>query len=247
MGSSRPSGGREKRDRLHPVIAIDGGAGTGKTTSAASVARRLGFSYVDSGAIYRSVALALRQAGIHEDDDTALDAAVARLDLSVEPSAEAFRVYLDGREVADEIRTPAVSAFSSRNATRPTVRARVRSLLRAARALGPLVVEGRDIGTVVFPEASLKVFLTASLDVRAARRQLDLQARGIEQEAERVASEIAERDARDSTRAESPLVRAEDAIVVDTSDTTIEEQVDVIVAAWRARTGGSDHSEEVDR
>lgn len=235
------------RGRLHPVIAIDGGAGTGKTTSAASVARRLGFSYVDSGAIYRSVALALRQAGIHEDDDAALDAAVARLDLSVEPSADLFRVYLGGREVADEIRTPEVSAFASRIATRPTVRARVRSLLRAARALGPLVVEGRDIGTVVFPEASLKVFLTASLDVRAARRRLDLQARGIEQEAERVASEIAERDARDSTRAESPLVRAEDAIVVDTSATTIEGQVDLIVAAWRERTGESEPSEEDDR
>lgn len=225
-----------------PVIAIDGGAGTGKTTSAALVAERLGFCYVDSGAIYRAVALALKERGVIDPSDPALPVELDRLALRIDPTPAGFHVFLGEREVRNEIRTPEVSQLSSKLAVRAEVRAAVGRLLRDARSRGALVVEGRDIGTAVFPDADLKVFMSAELDVRAVRRQGDLARQGIAESTEQVRRDLAERDARDSSRSESPLRRADDAIDIDTSRISIEGQVDAILAAWRdaeARRGSS--------
>ena len=224
-----------------PVIAIDGCAATGKTTTASRVAAALGFCYVDSGAIYRAVAFGLRELGVTESeelDEARLAAAIGTLRLEVDPRPERFIVRLNGREAGPEIRTPEISALASRIARVKAVRIRVRELVREAARRGPLVVEGRDIGTVVFPDARLKVYLTADLAVRALRRQHDLRKQGREVPLAEVEGELSERDQRDSTRAESPLRRAEDAIVVATWPGTIEEQVETIVSAYREIEAG---------
>lgn len=215
------------------VIAIDGGAGTGKTTSAARVADRLGFCYLDSGAVYRAIALALLEGGVESEDDPRVDAAAAAAPIVIRPEPRTFRVLLAGRDLGQELRAPRIGSLASRIAVRPAVRARVGELLRAAAGLGPLVVEGRDIGTVVFPDAVLKVFLTASLPVRADRRRGDLERQGIQATAEEVARDLAERDQRDSTRADAPLRRPDGALEIDTSACGIDDQVDAIVAGYR--------------
>lgn len=224
----------------HPVIAIDGASATGKTSTAAGLAARLGFAYVDSGSIYRAVALALDRAGIVETDDPRIPDLLGALDLEVRPEGTRFVVRLAGLPIGEEIRSPEVTRASSRFAVRADVRDRVRTLLRSAAEEGPLVVEGRDIGTVVFPDAPLKLFLTADLDVRAARRQLDLQRLGRSLDRVEVAAEMAERDARDSSRSLSPLRAAPDAITVDTGSGTLAEQIAQIVALWEARAPGTD-------
>jgi len=225
-----------------PVIAIDGAAATGKTTTASRVAAALGFCYVDSGAIYRAVAFGLRELGVIEGeelDEARLADALESLRLEVDPRPERFVVRLNEREVGPEIRTPEISGLASRIARLGTVRARVRELVRDAARRGPLVVEGRDIGTVVFPDARLKVYLTADLAVRALRRQHDLRKQGREVSLAEVERELSERDERDSTRAESPLRRADDAIEVSTWPGTIDEQVETIVSAYRKIEAGA--------
>lgn len=223
------------------VVAIDGGAATGKTTSAARVAERLGFSYVDSGAIYRTIARALRARGIEDAEDPDIPRWLPQLDVVIDPGGGRFRVILEGQEVGAEIRTPEVAELASRLAVREDIRGTVRALLRAARTRGSLVIEGRDIGTVVFPDATLKIFLVADLHVRAHRRLQDLVAQGIEIDENTVARDLAERDARDSSRPVAPLRQAADALIVDTSRVGIEDQVAQIVAAFRAKVGaGSD-------
>jgi CMP/dCMP kinase len=229
----RPDPSRSGAADLFPVIAIDGGAGTGKTTSAAMVARRLGYGYVDSGAIYRAIALGLYESGIREEQDPRVSALAAALPLRIEPSPERFRIFLAGRELSDEIRLPEISSLSSRIAVLATVRQRAFHLMREAGTLGPLVVEGRDIGTVVFPDAILKVHLEAELPERTRRRRLELQAKGRDLPEEDVARDLADRDRRDSGRQEAPLKRAEGALVIDTTNRTIEDQVSVILEAAR--------------
>jgi len=221
------------------VIAIDGGAGTGKTTSAALVAERLGFCYVDSGAVYRAVALALREGGIADPADPRLGDRLASLTLRLQPDPGRFRVFLGERELGEELRTPAISRMASQIAVRADVRELVTRLLREAGRRGPMVVEGRDIGTVVFPDADLKVYLRADLPVRAARRRSDLLRQGIEQSQEEVEREMAERDQRDSHRKEAPLRMAPDALVVDTSRTDIEGQVRTILEGYAGRRSRS--------
>ncbi len=216
------------------VIAIDGGAGTGKTTSAARTAERLGFTYIDSGAVYRAIAVALRAEGILDPDDARVEGAVRSLPIELRPEPGRFRVFLGARELTGELRTPEISRLSSQLAVRPEVRVRVRALLREAAVRGSLVVEGRDIGTVVFPDAVLKVHLHAALPVRAERRQADLRRQGIDMPAGEVSRDLEERDRRDSTRADSPLRQAEGALVLDTSRCSIDEQVDAILRAYFA-------------
>lgn len=227
----------QARNGSCPVIAIDGGAGTGKTTSARETAARLGFCYIDSGAVYRGLALAAIEAGVTEADDPRVPGIVAAAPLRIDPEPERFRVLLGDRELGDEIRRPEVTSLSSRLAVREDVRDRVTALLRKAGEIGPLVVEGRDIGTVVFPDAALKVFLTADLPVRAQRRSQELQARGIVQDLSSVEADLRERDMRDSSRETSPLRKADDAVVVDTGGTDIAGQVDRIVRAWEDVSG----------
>jgi cytidylate kinase len=215
------------------VIAIDGAAATGKTTTAAGVARELGFVYVDSGAIYRTAALAVVRAPGNRDLRSVLQSA----GISAAVGPHGFQALLDGKPVSDEIRTPEITKMSSVLATREEVRERVVEILRelAETSGSPLVVEGRDIGTVVFPDALLKVFMVANLVERARRRLKDLEAKGVESSVQDVETELAERDGRDSGREVAPLARHPEAILVDTTQLTIPEQIQIIVRAYREK------------
>jgi CMP/dCMP kinase len=206
------------------VVAIDGPAGAGKSTVARAVARELGFTYLDSGAMYRCVAL-LSLA--HPREPPARLAEVASIELGLR-SGRGARVLLDGRDVTDEIRTPAVSEAASRVASDPGVRAALVASQRELMAGGDWVAEGRDIGTVVAPGAELKVFLTASAQARAGRRAAELGA-----DAAMVLAEQALRDERDAGRAHSPLRVAPGAVVLDTTGLPVDEVVERIATLAR--------------
>jgi cytidylate kinase len=214
------------------LVAIDGPAGAGKSTVARALAQMLGFTYMDSGAMYRCVALA----ALEQDGESLLarPGALARLarELRIELGE---RVLCDGRDVSEAIRAPAVSEMASRVATDAGVREAIVAKQRELIAHGDWVAEGRDIGTVVAPDAALKVFLTASAQERASRRAADLQA-----SASVVLAEQALRDARDVSRAHSPLRAAPDAVEIDTTGRSVDDVVQQIVALARAhgRAGG---------
>ena len=220
--------------RARPIVAIDGPVGAGKSTVAARLARELGFEYVNTGAMYRAVAIAAQAAGIGADDSEAehrLDALLgkARIEFS------GGRIMLDGRDVSEAITAPEVSEMASRLSTLAVVRARMRDLQRAAGAPGGVVMEGRDIGTAVFPDAECKFFLDASAEVRAERRFRELSARGVAISCAEVLAQLRERDRRDSERELAPLRAAPDAIVVDSSALAIDEVVKLIAERVRAR------------
>jgi cytidylate kinase len=205
------------------VIAIDGPGGVGKSTVARRLAERLGFDYLDTGAMYRAVAFAALRRGIDPSDAEPVGNVVDGLELSIEDD----KVVVDGVDATIEIRGPEVTRAVSLVAANPAVRAELRSRQRewaAGRTGG--VIEGRDIGTVVFPDAELKVFLTAHPDVRAERRSQEV----TDLDYETVAAELARRDTLDEGRADSPLTQAADALVVDTSGMSIDEVVDALVA-----------------
>jgi cytidylate kinase len=208
-----------------PLVAIDGPAGSGKSTVARAVAARLRLEYLDTGAMYRSVALASLRRGIDAHDGPALGRLAEGLDITVDD-----RVFVDGVDATTEIRGPEVTAIVSAVAAHPPVRAAmVRRQRQWAEARGGGVVEGRDIGTVVFPGADLKVFLTASEEERARRRQRDEAAPDVDA----VAADLARRDTLDSSRAASPLRPAADAVVVDTTARTVDDVVDEVVGLLR--------------
>jgi len=216
------------------VVAIDGPSGSGKSTIARGVATALGMATLDTGAMYRAVTVAVLRAGAAPDDGVAAAdlAADARIEI------EGGRTRLDGDDVSDEIRSPAVTAAVSTVAAHPAVRAELVARQRAwvARHDGG-VVEGRDIGSVVFPHAAVKVYLTASEDERARRRQLDEAAARRDRTLDDLRTSMAARDAADSRRAASPLVTADGAIVVDTTNRTPGDIVDEIVRAFRTAEG----------
>jgi len=219
------------------IVAIDGPAGSGKSTVARGVARRLGFTYLDSGALYRAVTLAALAAGADLDDGLALGelAAAAQVELH-ERDQEAVQVLLDGRDVTEEIRDPAVTGASSRVAAHPDVRAALLRKQRDLIAAGDYVVEGRDIGTVVAPDAPIKAFLTADPQERARRRAAELRRRGLEAQAEDVRQAIEQRDRLDSTRSAAPLRAADDAVVIDTTGLDAAQVIDrVLELVQRAR------------
>jgi CMP/dCMP kinase len=203
------------------VIAIDGPAGAGKSSVARAVARELSFGYVDSGAMYRAVALAALERGREP-------AAVAS-EVEIEPAGG--KVLLDGRDVSDAIRTPAVSEAASRAAAEPAVRRAMVALQRRLLSRGDWVAEGRDIGTVVAPEAEVKVFLDAAPEERARRRASEL---GVGVDPDTVLAEQAIRDERDRTRAHSPLKPADGAVVLDTTGLSLEQVVARVVGLARA-------------
>lgn len=212
------------------VIAIDGPAGAGKSTVARRVADLAGLPFLDTGAMYRCVALQALRLGLDDTDSEA----IARVARSIRISVVGSRTELDGVDVSADIRTPEVNALVSRIATNSGVRSEMREAQRAwAHKEGGGVVEGRDIGTVVFPDAVLKVFLSASPLVRARRRVAESGG-----DIDEVARSIAERDLIDSTREDSPLRAADGAVLVDSSDKTIEEVVDEIVGHYRSLPGG---------
>lgn len=216
------------------IVAIDGPAGAGKSTVSRKLAERLGFTRVDTGALYRAVALAAVRAGI-EGEGPALDALLARLDLDVAPDGE---VRLGGEPVGDTIRTPAISAASSKFAAYPSVRAALLGLQRALGARRDSVFDGRDIGTVVFPQAEAKIFLTASAEERARRRLADLEAQGLTADVKQVQAEIEARDLQDSTRAVAPLKKAEDAVQVDATRLSLDQVVQVCALIVEAARKG---------
>jgi len=204
-----------------PLVAIDGPAGSGKSTVARTVAGRLGAAYLDTGAMYRSVALAALERGVDPTDGEALAKLAGALDIEV-----GERVLVDGVDATTAIRGPAVTAVVSAVSAHPPVRAEmVRRQRRWAEAHGGGVLEGRDIGSVVFPHADVKVFLTASEEERARRRQRDEDAPDVKA----VAADISRRDTIDSTRAASPLRPADDAVVIDTTGRTVDEVVDEVL------------------
>jgi len=218
---------------IAPVIAIDGPAASGKGTIAWNVASTLGFHYLDSGSLYRLIALRALEHGVAADDAAGLVNLAAGLNVSFSGG----RAMLDGRDVADSLRTEAVSAAASRIAVHAALRATLLARQRAFRRSPGLVAEGRDMGTVVFPDAGLKVFLTASAEQRADRRHKQLIAKGISVTLESLLRDIRERDVRDSTRAAAPLVPAPDARVLDTTDLSIAEVTAAVLAFHRERPG----------
>lgn len=223
------------------IVAIDGPAGAGKSTASRAVAARLGFAMVDTGAIYRTVALAATRAGIALDDDARLTQLLPTIEIRFAPATATDggqRVLLGPEDVSQEIRTPPMSLGASKVSARPVVRAGLLELQRRL-ALAPgnagAVLEGRDIGTVVFPDADAKFFLTASPDERARRRHAELRARGDPSTFEEVLADQLRRDRDDSERAAAPLRPAPDAIVVDTSGVPLDEVADRLVREVQAR------------
>jgi len=212
-------------DEKYIVVTIDGVAASGKSTTAKLVAESLGFNYLDTGAMYRAAALAAKKSNANPEDEPAVFSAVEKSNLSVEYSSAKMKIFILGEEVSDELRTDEVSELTSIISKFPSVRELMVKLQRELVKNGNFVVEGRDIGTVVFPNAQLKFFLTASAEVRARRRYEEM---GPDQNTgtiEEVENEMKKRDIRDSTRALSPLKKAEDAVELDTTEMTIDEQV----------------------
>ena len=226
----------ERRDAAHqnvgmtasalPLIAIDGPSGVGKSTTARRVAARLGWPYLDTGAMYRAAALAIHRAGLALEDRAGLERLLAGLSLA----QEGTRIFMAGEDVSEAIRSQEVT----RQVTPVSADARVREVLvnqqRRIGSSGRWVVDGRDIGTIVFPQACCKVFLTASPEARAQRRFLELQAKGQEADVQEVLADLQRRDEADSTRAVAPLRPAKDAVTLDSSGMSLEQVVEWIVA-----------------
>jgi cytidylate kinase len=215
------------------IIAIDGPVGSGKSTVARRVAESLGYSYLDSGAMYRALALAARRAGILFDDPAALERLTESTRIDFERHSDGQRVRLHGEDVTDAIRAQEISLAASKVAALAGVRHVLVAEQRRAGAGGAVVMEGRDIGTVVFPSAELKIFLDASLEVRARRRWLQQQEKNEPAIFERTLVETRERDQRDRERVTSPLVRAADAVLVDNTAMDADETARLIVLLAR--------------
>ena len=216
-------------DHTIPVIAIDGPSASGKGTVTQLVAAELGFHYLDSGALYRLLALAATRAGIFLDSEADLAVLAARLDIRFEGG----EIYLDGARVGDAIRTEEIGNGASKVAAYPAVREALLGLQRAFRQAPGLVADGRDMGSVVFPDAQTKIFLTASAEVRAERRVKQLIEKGMRANIEQILHDIRQRDERDSARSVAPLQKCADASLLDTSNMTITEAVAEVVARYR--------------
>jgi len=216
------------------IIAIDGPSGSGKSTLGKALARRLGFLYVDSGAVYRAVGRKAIDQGLSLEDHEALERVAVEAAIKLIGDPDAQRVLLDGRDVTAEIRLPDASNASSVVATVPGVRRAVIEKLRAMARESNVVMDGRDIGTKVFPDAKVKLFLDASVDVRARRRCDEERQRGREISFEDVRAEIEERDRRDRERAATPLVKADDAIEIDSSWLSVNDVVGRVLEIMKA-------------
>lgn len=211
------------------VIAIDGPAGSGKSTTARLVADRLGLLHIDTGAMYRAVTLKVLERGLSPNDSSAVSNLIDSTLVELKRWDSSLRVLLDGTDVTDRIRDPDVTRSVSAVSRIRRVREAMVARQRAMSVSQGVVLEGRDIGTVVFPDADLKIFLVASLDARARRREKELVGKGMKVDRSGVMKEIEERDKLDSTREESPLRKAADAIELDTSTLSIEQQVEFVV------------------
>ncbi|HXG53383.1 MAG TPA: (d)CMP kinase [candidate division Zixibacteria bacterium] len=217
------------------IIAIDGPSGAGKSTLAKRVAKELGFTYLDTGAMYRAIALKVLKEGIDLRSLERLQDLVNRTSIDLVDCDGSPRVYLDGVDVTDAIRDPEVSQMASKASALKVVRDKMLELQRAIGARGGLVAEGRDIGTVVFPEAEVKIYLDASVGERARRRFLELRAAGRDVDFESTVREIEERDRRDSERDLAPLRRAQDAVAIDSSTLSAAEVAERVMRIVRAK------------
>lgn len=226
--------------RTRLIIAIDGPAASGKSTTARHVAERLGYTYIDTGAMYRAVTLAVLRNGLDPNDRAAVEAIAAEVSVQLRHSPEGNQiVLLNGEDVSVAIRAPEVTADVSAVSSHEGVRRRLVQIQHTIGAEGGIVMDGRDIGTVVFPDADLKIFMVADIRARAERRRAELLAMGSDVTVDGLADQIAARDHLDSSRANSPLRRADDAIEIDTSALDIEQQVELVVALAEARMKGN--------
>ncbi len=222
------------RDSNPPVIAIDGPSASGKGTVAAQVARALGFRYLDSGALYRLTALAAREACVDLDDEAALAELAGRMQVEFRDTA----IWLEGRDVTAALRSEEVGTAASRVAAKGRVRQALLARQRGFRTLPGLVADGRDMGSVAFPDAHLKVFLTAGVDTRAERRHKQLMEKGMYAKIGDVVEELRRRDERDSSRPVAPLKHYPDAIFLDTTGLSVDEAVRQILGWWREKSLG---------
>jgi CMP/dCMP kinase len=210
------------------IIAIDGPAGSGKTTTAKIVAEKLGYLYIDTGAMYRAVSLAWLKKS-KEYDEIGVRRLCDEINIELKTSFKGQRTLIDGVDVSDEIRTPEVTKMVSPVSANGYVRNAMVALQRELGEKGGVVMDGRDIGTVVFPNAELKIFLVASIDARAQRRTLEMKQKGIPADEKEIKEQILYRDNYDSTRSHSPMYKADDAIEIDSSEITIEQQSEIIL------------------
>lgn len=217
------------------IIAIDGPAGSGKSTTAKLVAGRLGFLYIDTGAMYRAVTLAVLRDHIDVRDELGVATAAKASDIRFSLNGEEQRIMLNGEDVTFLIRSPEVTRSVSAVSSYAAVRQKMVELQRMYAAEGGIVMDGRDIGTVVFPAADVKVFLTASLHERAMRRRNELAINGSEMPTDEIERQLAERDEMDSSRVLSPLRKADDAVELDTTNMSIEDQVDAVIKLVKAK------------
>lgn len=217
----------------HIAVAIDGPSGAGKSTIAKAAAAALGFIYVDTGALYRAIGLAACRAGVRGDDAEGVRALLPGLRLELRYEQGAQHVLLCGEDVSDAIRTPQISQYASQVSAIPAVRAYLLDLQRGMAETQSVIMDGRDIGTVILPRAEVKLFLTASAQARAERRYLELREKGQDVTPEQVLADMERRDRQDTERAESPLRRAEDAELLDTSGMTLAESIEAVLGRIR--------------
>ena len=217
-------------------VAIDGPSGAGKSTVARAAAETLGFVYVDTGAMYRAIGLAVCRKGIAGEDTAGIIGALSGLRIALRYENGAQHVLLCGEDVSDAIRTPEIAFYASKVSAVPEVRQFLLDLQRDMAKTDNILMDGRDIGTVILPEAPVKIFLTASADRRADRRCKELLENGQRVTRERIKADIEARDRQDSTRAVAPLKQAADAVLLDTSDLTLEESIDAVLQIIRNKT-----------
>lgn len=210
-------------------VAIDGPAGAGKSSISRLAAKRLGFIYVDTGALYRAVGLKFSLSGADRSLDCDIDGILAKTTVDIRFKDGEQRVFLDGSDVSDEIRTPAASMMASAVSARPQVRAFLLEMQRKLARENNVVMDGRDIGTVVLPEAEVKIYLTASAEVRAKRRLKELREKGEDVSFKEVYDDMVKRDYDDMNRVIAPLKQAEDAVLADTTDCSLEESVELVL------------------
>lgn len=218
-------------------IALDGPGGAGKSTIARAVAAKLGIVYVDTGALYRTIGLYVRRKEVEPTDEAAVAALLPEISLEIKYEDGGQQVYLNGERVGDAIRTPEMSRYASAVSALPSVRAFLLDTQREIARKNSVIMDGRDIGTVILPEAEVKIFLTASPECRAERRYRELREKGIDTTFEAVLAEMNERDTRDSSRAIAPTAAAEDAVLFDNTGMTLEESVAHVLDLVKEKTG----------